>query len=245
MIGFTYAGAQSNFQGQIVLKTYNVDKQSGKKSEDGSVNLYFTPDRIMVQDMDDYRRMGPIQSNGVLIRMKEKDFVFLTGEKQALRISKDDIVSMYSMMQNMSSMMSQQSNGSKDPSSNFSVEKTGDRKSIGGYDCEKVVLRDSNEPDETTSIWLTRDLNINWGMLTENWGADATALFPEGLPLTDLLDDGAFPMLMQHYKNGVLTEEVKAEKVAPGNVARAMVQLPPDTQVLSFQEYLMSKMQGN
>lgn len=43
----------------------------------------------------------------------------------------------------------------------YTVERTGERQVIDGYDCEKIVIRSEKE-DNTTTAWITQDIDLTW-----------------------------------------------------------------------------------
>jgi len=236
MVAIAAPSAYAQFEGQITYEHYHLNASNGNKTDDGHMNLYITPNRILVNDLDNYS-MGPIQSKGVLIRLDSKDFVFLTGDNQALQISKAQVVSMYNMMQGMSG-----SNGNNYHKPNIDVIETGEHKTIDGYKCRKVTVKDNENPNEQTDLWLTEDLDINWGMLTQPWSAGNQSLFPGSLPLQKLLSKGSLPLKVEHFVDGKLSDVIETSNINKNQVARAMVQIPAGVEVLSFQDYLMRQM---
>jgi hypothetical protein len=46
-------------------------------------------------------------------------------------------------------------------SQNITIDRTGERKTIDGYDCEKVIITDHDEGNVTTN-WITQDIDLTW-----------------------------------------------------------------------------------
>lgn len=94
----------------------------------------------------------------------------------------------------------------------YTFEKTGERKVIDGYNCEKVIVTD-NKNNITTESWVTNDANINSkdifsGMMNafgssakKQKGAASSLAGPmEGFPILSITNDGK-STYTTHFRN--------------------------------------------
>lgn len=228
--------AQAQFQGKIVFESKTVEGgQAGDRQDDRFI-LYVTPDRILLQGDNSYKIGGSIQTEGVLIRQDYKDFVFLTGDEQALKISKKDIDTMLNFIGDGESG----SFGENEPP--VDLERKDEERMITGYRTQKFIFRDREDPQDYLVLWMTQDIRINWGMLAEPWGNSSKGLTVSDFPFYSIFNDGYFPLRIEAYESSTLVEVTEAVGVDESSIARAMVQLPQGTKVLSFQDYLFQKM---
>lgn len=225
----------AQFEGKISFSSYEYSANGNEEKQD-EFTLFITPDRILLQGDNKYNFMGSIQTEGVLVRLDFQDFVFLTGDEKALKISKSDITSMMNMFNNGSTGTEV---AAKSEDLNF--EKTSERETINGYVCEKFIFREKDNPDEHTEVWMTKDLNMNWGMLAEPWSGSAANIV-ENLPTDLVFKEKYFPLKVEAFRNGKQVSALRATEVSTSPVAQAMVKVPQGVQVLSFQDYLFQEM---
>lgn len=226
--------ALAQFEGKITYDSYDYSSDGSQQKQD-QFTMFITPDRILLQGDKDYKVMGSIKTEGILVRLDFKDFVFLTGDSQVLKISKSDITSMMNMFGDNSGSSSGQTDG-------VDYDKTGETKTIKGYKCEKFVFHDKDDESQKTVVWMTKGINVKWGMLAESWGNDADEMITGGLPTDLIFKDGYFPLKAESYKNEKLVSMLEVNEIQESSIARAMVQIPSGVKVLSFQDYLFQKM---
>lgn len=228
--------AAGQFEGKITYSNYVYS--GGEQQKNDEFNMFITPERIMLQGGKQYDFLGSIKTEGVLVRLDFEDFVFLTGNDKALKISKSDITSMMNMFSNRSS-------GSSAAKGEVSYEQTGEKQTIQGYDSEKFILKDKENNNIYTEVWMTRELDIQWGMLAEPWGDQINNLVSSEFPIDMIFKKKYFPVKVETYKNDELIGVLEAEEISQSPVARAMVQVPSGLTVLSFQDYLFQQMSNN
>ena len=231
--------ATAQFEGKISYTSYDYSSEGTEQKED-EFTMYLTPDRILLQGDKKYNFMGSIQTEGVLVRLDFQDFVFLTGDKKALKISKTDITSMMNMFGNGESTSKEVADKGED----IRYEKTGEMATIKGYQCEKFVFQDREESNAHTEVWMTKDLEVNWGMLAEPWSGGAEAMI-SSLPTDLIFKEKYFPLKVEVFENNTLTSRMEATEVNESSVARAMVKVPSGVQVLNLQDYLFQQMGDN
>ena len=225
----------AQFEGQIVFDSYEVDAEGTQRQND-ELNLYLTKDRILLEGKNRYNVIGSIKTEGVLVRLDFEDFVFLNGEETALKISKQDITSMMNMFSNGNSGRGLESE------ERINRKNTGETMMINGFRCEKYILTDRENPGDYAVVWMTPELDINWGMLSEPWGNADMDMLGDNLSFDLVFRQGYFPLRIEGYESGNLREITNVREISRSNVARAMVQIPSGVKVLSFQDYLFSKM---
>ncbi len=227
--------SQAQFEGKVVYNTYEIDS-GGEKTAKDQFTMFVTSDRILLQGENKYDFIGNIKTEGVLVRLDFKDFVFLTGNSRALKISKSDIDSMFNMFgdNNKGSVSGIEED--------VSFRKTADTRTINGYKCEKFLFTDQDDKESHAEVWMTKELAISWGMLAEPWGGQAEALISAGFPFSLIFEEGYFPLKMDSYRDGKLKMVTEIEDLRESTIARAMVQVPSGVTVLSFQDYLFQQL---
>ena len=231
---FSLSSVQAQFEGKIVFDSYEVSPDGSRKQID-QYNLFITNDRILLDGNKKYNVVGSIQTEGVLVRLDFEDFVFLNGEETALKISKQDITSMMNFF----------TNGNSEnivDGEQLNYRKTGERKVIKGYSTEEFIFTDRDNSNDYAVVWMTDNLKVDWGMLSEKWGNADLDMLGEDLSFDLVFKEGYFPLLMEAYRAGELRELTEVSHISESSIARAMVQIPSGVKVLSFQDYLFSKM---
>lgn len=105
----------------------------------------------------------------------------------------------------------------------FTFEQTGERKNIDGYDCEKVVVTDTEEGTVTES-WITQDLNITaaeiFGGMTEAFGGKA----PQARGGTSNAPYEGFPIMSTTTEKGkTYVTHFRDIKIGEANVDRSLL----------------------
>lgn len=227
--------AAAQFEGEITYNTY--DYTDGSEARGDVFKLYITPERILLQGEKKYDFMESLKTEGVLVRLDSQDFVFLTGKNEALKIAKTDITSLMNMFGN--------NNGEAlDEEYDIHENRTGETQTIKGYQCEKFIFRDEGDSANNYSeVWMTKEIDVNWGMLAEPWGDNNTnALLSDDLPMDLMFEENYFPIKLESYKDGELASALEATEIQKTSVDPAMVQVPSGIKVMTMQEYLFQKM---
>ncbi len=230
--------AQAQFQGKIEMKSYYVDEDDGDV-EVNTINMFVTDTRIMIQGEQDMDIANGMSAAGLLIRNDHKDFVLLMEEKQALQITKTEIEGLVEMMAAWGGA-AQPSEKEEFPSYRF----TDRTRTILGRECAEMVVEDEENPGDYLSIWLTPKVNINWGMLAEPWKGLPKGREQEVQRISqDLLFQGKnFPMLVESYEDGKTTKLFEVTKMEESSIAKAMVEVPAGTVVLSARDFIFNMM---
>lgn len=231
---FALSDSFGQFEGRIQFKSYEVESGEKELDEDDGFTLLITPDRMLLQGESRYKVGGALETEGILIRHNEKDFVFLTGERRAMRITKAGITSFMNMFG------SDARGDVAEAEQTMDFRNTGEQARVQGYAAEKFVITDSDEPNEHSEVWMTRELDINWGILAEPWGDNMKGFAGSDLPLSLFFEDGYFPVKWEHYKNDELTSVTEVE-VTPTAIERSMVDIESNVEIVSLQDYLFQQ----
>lgn len=233
-LGLSFGQAEAQFEGKIQFNDYEI-KSGEKVKDDDAFTLYITPDRILFQGDQEYTVRGTLKTEGILVRQKEQDFVLMTGDKQAMSITKSGITAFMNMFG------SDAKKGMQEAESNIKIENTGESQNINGYASQKFVITDKENPERRSEVWMTQDLDINWGVLASSWDENLKGFADSDLPFELIFDDGYFPIKWEQYKNDSLTDVIETE-ITTTDVARSMVEIESDVKILSLQEYLFNEM---
>jgi hypothetical protein len=112
---------------------------------------------------------------------------------------------------------------------------------ITGYPSKEIRITDADGSGYAT-IWTTTKLDMDWGLLKEPWLNSPDWLREATDRLTIEFQSKSVPVLMTWTSDeGTFTfyELVRAEKSA---VAKAMVELPSNYQLLGFSDWIMMQM---
>jgi hypothetical protein len=227
--------ATAQFEGEITYKSY--DYKNGEEEND-EFTLHITPDRILLQGEKKYDFMGSMKTEGVLVRLDEQDFVFKTDDQTALKISKTDITSMMKMVGN--------GNSASAAAKEYDIKqnRTGETQELNGFSAEKFIFKDEEGgPNDYAVVWMTKGIDVNWGMLAESWGnEEANTLINDSFPMDLVFQEKYIPLLIETYKKGEKTSGLEATNINQSAVNQSLVEIPSSMKVLNMQQYLFQKM---
>lgn len=228
--------ASAQFEGSITFESHDYSDQNSE--DDEPFTLFVTPERIMLQGEKKYNFMESLETEGVLVRLDKEDFVFLTGKDKALKITKTDITSLMNLFGNGRNV------SQKAEDVDIKQERTGETKTIQGYQTEKFIFRDKeSDQNEYFAVWMTKEIDVNWGMLAEPWGNDADQLISStDFPVDLIFKEKYFPLRFENYENGELESVLEATEINKTAVSSDMVEVPSGIKVLNMQNYLFQKM---
>lgn len=227
----------AQFEGKITYTLQEKDN-SGEQGQE-QFTTYFTPNRIFIESDEAMKMAGSFKTEGLLIRLDKNDFVFLTGDKTAMSISKAGITSFMNMFSEMNKQ--DESDVANEIEKDYMFKQTGETKNINGYKAYKFVLKSKDEENKKGIIWMTKQIDINWGMLAEPWGDSVNFLTSKDLPTGYIFQKGWLPLKGTFYEEGEVSGQMTA-KVEETDVSQSMVQLSSDMQVKNLSEYLFKMM---
>lgn len=231
--------AKAQFQGQVTMKMYG--EESPGNYEASEVNLYATASRIMLKGENAINFSdSDFDASGLLIRHDKKDFIVMMGESEALQFTKEELEGFFQMA---GMMGGDESESDTDINNNFNY--TGKEKKILGFDCTELKVT-GNTDDTEVSIWLTSEIDINWGMLGEPWRNVPVNMQNPVNQLTQEFKQSNFPMLVEmRDEEGVVKTIFEVTNVNESSIAKAMVEIPSGINLISLQEMIFKMMIGN
>lgn len=237
MISVSSTVVYAQFEGQISVNVYSQDNG---KTEVSELNLFATATRIMIKGEDDFNLMDQMSTDGLLIRNDMKDFVIMTGPNQALQVTKAEIEGLVEMLASWGGGSSDTDPNTVKTKHSFSDE----TKKLLGYETAELIIQDAENPEKHLSIWLTPDIDVNWGMLAEKWNNMPKGMDEEinGLSQEIIFRGKNFPMMIEAVDKGERTILMKVTNVNKSSIAKAMVEVPAGTTLMSFQDFIMKKM---
>lgn len=231
--------AQAQFEGHIMMDVYG--EENGVK-EVNKFNMYVTSDRIFLKGEDDVNFGGSFNSGGLLIRNDKKDFVVLMEQNDALQVTKSEVEGLFKMFLSWGGESSGKSSSSSD---GVSYEYTDRERTIKGYKTYELLIT-SKENDTKMSVWLTPNIDINWGMLSEPWKnlpAEADKAVNQS---RDAIFTGKnFPMLIEATRKKGTETIMEVNSINKSSIAKAMVQIPAGVNLIGVTELMFKMMSGN
>lgn len=230
--------AQGFFEGRMKVEQTNLNSQ---KNEPSKVDVFFSAQRIKLESSKktvSMEMLGAEDVGELLIRLDKQDVVLYSKDmnNEALKISKLDIENMMNMIKNMSQQFGNPQQPK--PETKVTVKPTNEQKKLVGFKAKKSIVTSNERPDEELHVWITSDINVNLGMLTENWDFLDTILTGS----TNWLKKGEFPLLIETYRKGKMISKIEVTEIKKGKVDPTKMDVPKGVQLLSFQDMLMKKM---
>jgi len=230
--------AKAQFEGSITYES--TDYTSVSNEDDDSFTLHLTPDRMLLEGDKSYNFLESIKTEGVLVRLDKEDFVFLTGGEQALKISKTDITSMMNLFNGGQDVTQQADNV------DITQKRTGETKDIQGFQADEFIFKNNDENENKHfAVWMTRDIDVNWGMLAEPWDDADQLISSTDFPVDLVFKEKYFPLRFESYEDDELKSVLEATKIDKGPVDTDKMQVPAGVNVLSMQNYLFQKLSEN
>lgn len=226
------------FQGNLTLSRYAVNAD-GTWERISQTPMLVHEDYILLVPShgQSVEVFGNILAEGLLIRQKQEDFVFLTSDAKAIIMNKQELQQMVVMLE---SLRGRGNNGTV-PDPEITLLETNDKKKVEGYDVRKWIAQPA-ESNQEWHIWLTDDLVIPWGLLSERWLTRQT--FLSGLPAEQWLIDEKLPLQIDILVNSQLTEMIKIEKITDQQISASRFQIPEGYQRTTFQQILFERMRN-
>ncbi|MDZ7756180.1 hypothetical protein [Rhodohalobacter sp.] len=227
----------AQFEGQISMNLYSEDNGNTKVNK---LNMFATSTRIMIQGDENVNFMQGMSTDGLLIRNDMKDFVILTGSNQALQVTKSEIEGLVEMMASWSGESENETPTAPEVKHEFS-----DRTEIMlGLETAEMIIRDKDNPEKHVSVWLTPDVDINWGMLGEGWKnmPEVSDRELNGVVQDIVFQGKNFPLKIEAVDGEERTTIMEVTDVNRSSVAKAMVEIPSGTTLMSFKDFMFQKM---
>ncbi len=230
--------AGSPFEGRITISRYTI-RADGSEYWVSSTPLLIHPDYIlMVQsEGESVEILGNIRAEGILIRHRREDFVFFTSDQKAVVMNKQELQQMIGMLETMRGRTAEEQPA--EPEVMF--QQTDERKTIENYSARKWIVKQGNS-DAEWHIWVTDELSVSWGVLSERWLTRQLSL--SGLPAEQWFIDDKLPVQAEHWIRGELAEIIKMKDITTESIPVSRFQIPGDYQRITFQQMLFDRMRN-
>lgn len=232
------AMGNGTFEGSITLSRYTI-RADGSEHWVSSTPLLIHPGYILLVQSEggSVEVLGNIRAEGIIVRQEREDFVFLTPDRKAVIMSRQELQQMISMLDSMRGRTAQEQG--TEPEITF--EPTGEREQIEGYRTEKWIAR-QGESSSVWHFWITDELSIPWGLLSEPWLTRQLSL--SGLPAERWFVNEKLPVKAELWVNGELAEVIKIKDITPQSIPESRFQIPGDYQRITFQQMLFDRMRN-
>lgn len=218
------------------MNLYEVD--NGEVTDANEINLYTTNNRILIKGENKINISdGMMEATGLLIRSDMQDFVIMTGENEALRFTKEELEGMFSML----SMFSDDDEADVSIDSDTDFKYTNEVRTLQGMKATELQIYHKNKKGHI-SIWLTNELDIDWGMLTRPWTNVPAGMNKSVNKVTQEFQSRNFPLLVEVFEQDANYTIFEVTQVKKSRIARDMVELPPNIELLSLQTLIMKAM---
>ncbi|MFN1834530.1 DUF4412 domain-containing protein [Balneola sp. MJW-20] len=238
LTGLMSINAAAQFEGQIQMALYGDDENGNP--ETSYANLFVTKDRIMLKGEESMKMNDMMDAEGILVRHDMRDFVLMMGNNKALQITKAEIESLIQTF----SGWSQGSRENTPSEDDMDYKYTNRTRTINGYECTEMVVTSKEEPGKSLSIWLTPDIQINWGILKEPW-KNLPKDIENGVNNIgrDVVFSGKnFPMLIEENGGSESKVIMEVSNVNESSIAKAMVEIPAGMKLVSMKEFMFDMM---
>jgi hypothetical protein len=256
LIAFSACNSHKYFEGKVTFHSFSSDSLSDSTSSlkflhgkdslmmKKAPTVLFTPNRIRIEAGKKEDTLSNSAINGLLIRLDKKDFVFNV-KGLTVGISKKGIESYLNFFKNIkidtnssAAAMGMAMVKAKMPKMAF--KKKDIEKKMNGFQSRKFVLNGSFQNKQGKAvIWMTRKINIHWGMLADLWHQSMD--FPGKAKFSNyIFKKGYFPVELTVYLQGKKLGGVDI-KATKKKIDSSKVQLPEHVKMASLSEYI-SKM---
>lgn len=227
--------SSAQFEGEIFFRAFEPENTA---ETERFMQFIATAERIYLSSNDQYRVFAGMDANGILVRNDHNDFVFISGETDALRISREDVDGLANLIERMK--------GSSNVNQNQfdwdgSLQETGEVKTISGHRTEQIIVYDESN-NSYVSVWLTDAIKINWGILHETWYNSMSKFVKMELPIEVFMNRNSFPLQIEYYRDDKLVSVVEATRVNRRSIENQLVDVPAGAKMLGITDFMMRMM---
>ncbi len=228
--------ANVSFEGELFLARYAV---SGDARERVSrMKMTVNSDFMLIESAEGsvVDLMGNVRADGIIIRQQNENLVFLTTDDKAVTMNKQELRQLITMLENMRG-----NSGSQTGLPEVTLTETDESQSIQGYSVRKWIVKAEGRVDEW-HVWVTDELAIPWGMLSESWLTRHT--FLQGFPVDEWLSDERLPLRAELWNGGRLAEVLEFEDINRRPVDASRFNIPDNYDRINFQQMLFDRMRN-
>lgn len=226
--------AYSQFEGEI---QFNLEQYHANGTDKSEFTLTTLNDRIFIHSQKDVNVMSGLKSDGLLVRNDLQDFIFNTGENQAMQVTKADLDGLMSMIERFSG--ASDSNNDKEFDWKNRIVETENTKQHLGYEVQEVRLMGENN-NQYVSIWLTQDIKILWGLMTNVWNRAGNRFFDSEMPIELIMNSNSFPLLVEVFDKGEPVAKFESVSVKTDDFDRSVVELSDQKRLVGLTEMMMN-----
>ncbi len=232
------SSGSNTFEGSLTLSRYTI-RADGSEHWVSSTPLLIHPNFILLVQSEggSVELLGNIRAEGIIVRQVREDFVFLTPDRKAVIMTRQELQQMIAMFDSMRGHSAREQ--ASEPDVMFNA--TGEKKEIEGYVAEKWIARQEGSSSEW-HYWVTDELTIPWGLLSEQWLTKQLSL--SGLPAERWFVDEKLPVRAELWSNGELAEIIKIKDITPHRIPESRFQIPAEYQRITFQQMLFDRMRN-
>src|SRR5690625_2902576 len=198
------------------------------------IRLTSNSERVMVNSNYRYRVVGGLEASGLLVRNDQNDFVFMNSNEDAFIISSQEVDSFGEMIRRL------RGGGSTGSGWGGSMQ-TGETSAIRGYETERVRLYQQGSAN-FMDIWLTDQIEVNWGSVEEAWRRSLSSMVQLDMPLEMVMESGRFPLQMTWYEAGQPVMHMETLSVENSRVSRSQVEIPENLKLIGYGDLMMRMM---
>lgn len=229
------------FEGAFTIYRYKPEA-GGAKSGERVLQVEMSRQRIRLYAIGGSEPSGILKEIGatdLLIRHDKQDFVFLTNQKTAIVMSKEEVQAISSLIA-MTRRQDSQNVLNFFTVPNLEWTETTTKRTILGY---PTIVWSARVEDEARGarLWISDRFRIYWGMLAEPWVADAG--ISGILPIQDVFRDGQTPLRVETIHNGSTFEVIEFTEINRANPATLNLDIPAGYRVLTFQDLIRQRAQ--
>ena len=206
------------------------------------MDMVFTKNRIFVDSNVSMNVMAGLQAQGVLVRHDLQDFVVITNQQEALTVAKSDLENLIILINRMKGR-EQVSANEPFPWEERLVQ-TGEQMDILGYNSHQFILK-GNKEGEYASVWLTEEIIVDWGLLSDAWYAIGAKQVDQEVPIEIVMNNQSFPLLIEAYENDQLVFKAESVSINETSFDRSKTRLSPDLKVIGLTDLMMNMFRQN
>lgn len=231
--------AIAQFEGEISFLVSNPNHQNNQPVK---MDMTFTPNRIFIDSNVSMDVMAGLRAKGVLVRHDKQDFVVITDQDEGLQVAKKDLESLVNLMNQMKGREEKVS--SKPFPWEDRLVETGEEKEIQGYQASQFILKGETD-GEYVSVWLSDDIDVDWGLLSDAWYAIGSKQIDQEVPIEIVMNDQSFPLLVESYENDQLVFKAESVSVDEDTFDRAKTRLSPSLTLIGLTDLMMNMFRQN
>lgn len=231
--------ASAQFEGEISFRVTHPNQQSNQPVQ---MDMTFTENRIFVDSNVSMNVMAGLQAQGVLVRHDEQDFVVITNQDEGLQVAKNDLENLVNLI---NQVQGKQENAE---SVSFPWEErlveTGEERQIHGYNAQQFILKGEQEA-EYVSVWLTDEIVVDWGLLSDAWYAVGSKQLDQEVPIEIVMNNQSFPLLVESFVNEQAVFRAESVSVEEDTFDRTKTTLSPNLKLIGLTDVMMNMFRQN